>query len=89
MAATKKKETAGGGLIKITLNKGLVGKLTTHRKVVSALGLKKFGSSVVHTDSPTIRGMVRKIIHLVSVEPAESGAKSSSKSVAKQEAAAK
>jgi large subunit ribosomal protein L30 len=86
MAATKKKESAGGGFIKITLKKGLVGKLGTHRKVVDALGLGKFGSSVVHSDSPTIRGMVRKIIHLVEVEQAEAGAKSTSKNVAKEEA---
>lgn len=82
----KTKEKSGGGMLKITLSKGLVGKLTTHRKIVEGLGLKKFGSSVIHSDSPTIRGMVRKIQHLVTVEPAEAGAKSSSKSVQKQEA---
>lgn len=85
MATKAKTETANGGMLKITLSKGLVGKLTTHVKVAKALGLKKFGSSVVHSDSPTIRGMVFKIKHLVTVEPAEAGAKSTSKSVAKQE----
>jgi len=89
MAAKTKKPAAQGGLLKITLNKGLVGKLTTHRKVVTALGLKKFGSSVVHSDTPTIRCMCQKINYLVTVEPAETGAKSSSKSVAKQEQTAK
>ena len=84
--AAKKEKASGGGMLKITLSKGLVGKLTTHRKVVTALGLKKFGSSVVHSDSPTIRGMVQKIRHLVTVEPAEAGAKSTSKGVRQEQA---
>jgi large subunit ribosomal protein L30 len=66
--ATKTAKT-GGSMIKVTLTAGLVGKMDKHRKVVRALGLGKFSSSVVHSDSPTIRGMVRKVSHLVSVEP--------------------
>jgi large subunit ribosomal protein L30 len=66
--ATKTAKSQSAGNIKITLNKGLVGKMESQRKVVRALGLGKFGSSVVHADSPTIRGMVRKISHLITVE---------------------
>jgi large subunit ribosomal protein L30 len=69
--ATTKEETAnkeGGNKIKIRLTAGLVGKMDTHRKVVRALGLKRFNSTVEHVDSPTIRGMVNKIRHLVTVE---------------------
>ena len=58
-------------MIKITLTSGLVAKKKTQRLVVEALGLKKYGSSVVHADSPTIRGMVNKVHHLVTVTPAE------------------
>jgi large subunit ribosomal protein L30 len=54
-------------MLKITLTKGLVGKRVIHRKVVTALGLGKYGSSVEHADTPTIRGMVNKISHLVTV----------------------
>ncbi|MGH9552948.1 MAG: 50S ribosomal protein L30 [Terriglobales bacterium] len=57
-------------MLKITLTRGLVGKTEVQRKVVAALGLGKFGSSVVHADSPTIRGMIRKVHHLVTVVPA-------------------
>ncbi|MCC6976955.1 MAG: 50S ribosomal protein L30 [Candidatus Melainabacteria bacterium] len=60
-------------MLKITLTRGLVGKKETQKKVVQALGLGKYGSSVVHADSPTIRGMVTKISHLVSVETVEGG----------------
>ena len=54
-------------MLKITLNKGLIGKKETQKKVIRSLGLGKYGSSVVHADSPTIRGMINKVSHLVSV----------------------
>ncbi len=65
----KKSESTGASAIKIQLTSGLVGTMEKQRKVVRALGLRKFGASVVHLDSPTIRGMVRKVEHLVCVEP--------------------
>lgn len=57
--------------IRITLTRGLVGKREDQKKVVRALGLGKFGSSVVHQDSPTILGMVNKVHHLVTVTKEE------------------
>ena len=73
-------------MIKITLTSGLVAKKKTQRLVVEALGLKKYGSSVVHADSPTIRGMCNKVHHLVTVVPAE-GAEAKAKVKAKATAA--
>lgn len=67
--AKSKAAPASGSAIKITLTRGLVHKMEIHRKVVRSLGLGKFGSSVVHLDSPTIRGMCRTVHHLVTVEP--------------------
>lgn len=54
-------------MLKITLTSGLVGKKEIHKRVVRALGLGKYGSSVVHADSATIRGMIAKVSHLVTV----------------------
>lgn len=54
-------------MLKITLSAGLVGTRQTQRRVIRALGLGKYGSQVFHADSPTIRGMVRKVAHLVTV----------------------
>lgn len=71
MAGTKTADSANAKKVKITLSAGMVGKQEMHRKVVRALGLGKFGSSVVHVDSPTIRGMITKVRHLVTVCPAE------------------
>ncbi|MEI6286530.1 MAG: 50S ribosomal protein L30 [Bacillota bacterium] len=59
------------GKIKITLKKSLIGRQESQRKIVVALGLKKTNSTVVHEDNPAIRGMVRKVIHLISVDNVE------------------
>jgi large subunit ribosomal protein L30 len=66
--ATKTANAKSGGNIKVTLTAGLAHKMESQRKVVRALGLGKYGSSKVHADSPVIRGMVRKVSHLVTVE---------------------
>lgn len=57
-------------MLKITLTSGLIAKQEKHRKVVRALGLGKYGSSVVRPDTPTIRGMVHKVHYLVTVTDA-------------------
>ena len=54
--------------LKITLTRSLIGRQEDQRATVKALGLGKVNSSVVQDDSPAIRGMVRKVEHLVSVE---------------------
>jgi len=59
------------GKIKITLKRSLIGRQESQRKIVVALGLKKTNSSVVQEDTPAIRGMVRKVIHLISVDNVE------------------
>ncbi|MBS2010488.1 MAG: 50S ribosomal protein L30, partial [Cyanobacteria bacterium SZAS TMP-1] len=65
-------------MLRVTLTKGLVGKKDTHKKVIQALGLRKYGSSVVHHDTPTIRGMVNKVHYLVTVTE-EAGAQATAK----------
>jgi large subunit ribosomal protein L30 len=70
-------------MLKITLTSGLVGKKDTQRKVVSALGLGKYGSTVVHADTPTIQGMLRKVHHLVTVVQ-DGDAKAAEKKTAKK-----
>ncbi len=54
-------------MLTITLKKGLAGKKAAQTKVAAALGLSKYGSSVTRADSPTIRGMINKVEHLVAV----------------------
>lgn len=54
--------------LKITLVKSVIGSSERQRKVVKALGLKKTNSSVIQEDTATIKGMIEKVKHLVSVE---------------------
>jgi len=54
--------------LKVTLVKSLIGCPKTQRIVVETLGLRKTGSSVIHNDSPQVRGMVNKVSHLLKVE---------------------
>lgn len=54
--------------LKIKLVRSLIGHPRNHRLVAYGLGLKKLNSQVVRKDCPEIRGMVRKISHLLEVE---------------------
>ncbi len=54
-----------------------IGKIEKHKRILRALGLKHPGSVVEHSDSPTIRGMIDKIRHLVTVEVVEEESKTS------------
>jgi large subunit ribosomal protein L30 len=56
-------------MLKVTLKKSMIGYDKRQRATVKALGLNKVGSSAVHADSDSIKGMIRKISHLLSVEP--------------------
>ena len=54
--------------LKITYKKSAIGYAQDQKDTVVALGLKKLGASVVHDDTPAIRGMIHKVQHLVEVE---------------------
>lgn len=54
--------------IEITLKRSVIGRKENQVKTVQALGLKKINSTVVHDDTPSIRGMINTISHLVSVK---------------------
>lgn len=53
--------------LEITQVKSGIGRPGKHRRTLAALGLKRHQKSVVHDDSPAIRGMVFQVSHLVSV----------------------
>lgn len=54
--------------VKITLIRSLIGRNEKQRRTVHALGLKRINQSVLKEDSPQIRGMIRRVNHLVKVE---------------------
>lgn len=60
--------------LKVTYVKSTIGYAKDQKATVRSLGLRKLHQSVLHDDTPAIRGMVFKVRHLVKVEEVEDGA---------------
>jgi large subunit ribosomal protein L30 len=58
--------------IKVTLVRSLIGRPDDQATTVRSLRLRRLHQTVEHQDTPSIRGMITKVSHLVRVE--ESGA---------------
>ena len=54
--------------LKVTLVRSVIGCTEDQRRTVRTLGLRKIRDSVVREDRPEVRGLVRKVAHLVAVE---------------------
>ncbi|TAJ17373.1 MAG: 50S ribosomal protein L30 [Dehalococcoidia bacterium] len=54
--------------ISVTYTKSAIGYAWDQKRTVRALGLRKMHQTVEHDDNRTIRGMVRKVRHLVTVQ---------------------
>ncbi len=54
--------------IKVTWERSGINQKEDQKRTIRALGLRKLGQTVEHDDNRTIRGMVLKVRHLVSVE---------------------
>ena len=61
----KKKKSA---MLKITQVRSVIGYKKDQKRTIEALGLRRIRHTVVHKDTPQIRGMVQKVVHLVTVE---------------------
>lgn len=57
--------------VRITLVRSPIGYKRNQRLTAKSLGLNKINASVVHKETPQIRGMINTIRHLVSVEEVE------------------
>lgn len=62
MAKTKTKT------VKVTLRRSIIGEKPKVRATVEGLGLKRMHQTVTQVDSPSLRGMLAKVSHLVEVE---------------------
>jgi large subunit ribosomal protein L30 len=70
MAKTKTKT------VNVTLKRSTIGEKPKTRATVEGLGLRKINQTVSQVDSPSLRGMLAKVRHLVEVEvgdPTEGG----------------
>jgi len=55
-------------MLKIKKVKSEIGRPEKQRKVLKGMGLTKLNKTVTLADTPQVRGMINKVIHLVSVE---------------------
>jgi len=62
------KKEATGKTIRVTLVRSPIGYTKDQKDTAKALGLRRLHQTVEHKDNPALRGMIRKIIHLVQVE---------------------
>jgi large subunit ribosomal protein L30 len=65
-AATQRSEK-----LRVSQVRSGIGHASVFRRTLAALGLKHHQDVVVVPDNPSIRGMLRKVDHLVSVKPEE------------------
>jgi large subunit ribosomal protein L30 len=57
--------------LKVTQVKSGIGRSTSQNRTLQGLGLRGPRRSKVLVDTPAVRGMIRKVAHLVIVEPAD------------------
>jgi len=54
--------------LKVTQIRSTIDRKEPQKRTIEALGLGRIRKSVIHNDTPQIRGMVRAVRHLVEVE---------------------
>jgi len=54
--------------IHVTLVRSPIGYPEPQKRTVRALGLRRMHQTIEHVDTPALRGMITKVIHLVRVE---------------------
>ena len=57
--------------LRITWVKSVIGAKQDQKDTIRALGFRRRDQVVEHADTPAMRGMVQKVIHLVKVEEVE------------------
>jgi len=62
-----KKETSGK-TIRVTLVRSPIGYTKDQKQTVLALGLRHLHQTIEHKDTPALRGMLNKVVHLVKIE---------------------
>jgi len=57
--------------LRVTLIRSGINRPEKHKRTIRGLGLTKMGTSVVVPDNLAVRGMIRAVSHLVTVESAD------------------
>lgn len=66
---TTEPNTLTTGKVRITQVRSGIGHNKVMNATLEALGLRHHQASVVHQDSPALRGMIKRVRHLVEVTP--------------------
>ena len=61
-------KAAAPKMLRVTLVKSPIGFPMPQKRTARALGLRRMHQVVEHADTPAVRGMLNKIIHLVKIE---------------------
>ena len=62
------KKESTGKTIHVTLVRSPIGYTKDQKRTVLALGLHRMHQTVEHKDTPALRGMLTKVIHLLKIE---------------------
>ena len=54
--------------LKVTLKRSVIGSTKEQRDTVIGLGLRKINHSRTLENTPAVRGMIKKVLHLIQVE---------------------
>ena len=66
-----KQSKPGSKKLRVTLKKSVIGTNESHRATVRGLGLRRLHDTRDLENTPAVRGMVKKVIHLVSATEVE------------------
>jgi len=57
--------------LEIRQTRSTIGRKRAQKRTIEALGIKRLHQKVVHADTPAIRGMIHRVVHLVEVREIE------------------
>lgn len=63
-----KKSAPAPKVLRLTLVKSPIGYSKRHKATIYALGLRRMHQTVEQVDTPVLRGMLEKVMHLVRIE---------------------
>ncbi len=62
------KKEISGKTLRVTLVRSSIGYTKDQKATVKALGFRRLHQTIQHKDTPALRGMLNKIIHLLKIE---------------------
>ncbi len=64
---SENREQGAGGTIRIQYYRSVIAATKSHKQIVRSLGLRKLNQIVERPDTPSMRGFVKKVPHLLRI----------------------